>query len=239
MNRLNTATRGICSWRERLANPERQWRRCFSALETAVSWESASNSTSGLPEPIGKLFRDNDYGEPILLFAIAEHKVDLPGGHAASQSDVWAIIKTSADKLSLTVEAKAQEPFGDDILEKWLVAGKTEKSKSNRKERWDYVRSYLPKTDSFLQVRWQLLHRCAAAVIEAERFGFQHAAFVVQAFKTPDESFQDYALFCRALKISAARGSMATTSVGGISLSVGWADCELATDAELAAIAEA
>lgn len=206
-------------------------------METAVSWESASNSTSGLPEPIGKLFRDNDYGEPILMFAVAEHKVDLPGGNAASQSDVWAVVKTSAGMLSLTVEAKAQEPFGDNVLEQWLVEGKTEKSKKNREDRWDYVRSYLPETDSFRQVRWQLLHRCAAAVIEAKRFGFQHAAFVVQAFKTSDESFQDYALFCRALKISAARGDMATTSVGGISLSVGWADCELATDEQIAAIA--
>jgi hypothetical protein len=104
-------------------------------------------------------------------------------------------------------------------------------------KRWDYVRSHLPKSDSFPQVRYQMLHRCAASVIEARRLGFQHAAFVVQAFNTPAKSFQDYAVFCRALKIAAARGSMATTSVDGISLSVGWADCPLATHEEVAATA--
>jgi hypothetical protein len=237
MNRLNTATRGISSWRERLANPDRQWKREFSAFETAVSWEFASNSKSGLPGPIDKLFRECDYGQPTLISAVAEHKVDLPGGSAASQCDVWAIVNTSVGMLSLTVEAKACEPFGDEVLEEWLLAGETERSISNREKRWEYIRSHLPKSDLFPRVRYQMLHRCAAAVMEAKRFGFQHAAFVVQAFNTPAESFQDYALFCQALQVPAARGSMAKTSVEGISLSIGWADCPLATDAEVAGTA--
>ncbi len=219
MSRLHIATRGICNWRERLTSPERQWKRCFSAFETAVSWELASASNSGLPEPIAKLFRENSYGDPVLMFAVAEHKVDLPGSNVApSQSDVWAVVRTSAGMLSLTVEAKAKESFGDEILERWLVAGDSEQSVINRKTRWDYIRQYLPKSESFSRVRYQMLHRCAASVIEAKRLGFQHAAFVVQAFETPDSSFQDYAVFCEALKIAAERGRMATTSVDGISL---------------------
>ena len=244
MNRLHIATRGICNWRERLASPDRQWKRCFSAFETAVSWELAAKSASGLPEPIAKLFRENNYSDPTLIFGVAEHKVYLPGGNAPSQCDVWAAVKTSAGMLSLTVEAKASEAFGDAILEQWLIAGQTELSISNRKKRWEYVRSHLPKSDSFLQVRYQLLHRCAASVIEARRLGYQHAAFVVQAFDTPAKTFQDYEVFCQALKITAAPGSMATTTVhgisltvDGISLSVGWADCTLATDKEVAAAA--
>ncbi len=237
MNRLNTATRGIGSWRERLADTDRQWKRGFSALETAVSWELASGGESGLPAPIDKLFRETSRGEPVLMFAVAEHKVDLPGGDAASQCDVWAVVNTLAGMLSLTVEAKANEAFGDEVLEKWLMAGGTERSAHNRRIRWDYVRSHLPQSDAFLQVRYQLLHRCAASVIEAKRLGFQHAAFVVQAFNTPAKSFQDYADFCQALKIPAVRGGMATTAVDGISLGVGWADCQLSTHEEVAATA--
>ncbi len=237
MSRLHIATRGICNWRERLASPDRQWKRCFSAFETAVSWELAAKSASGLPEPIAKLLRENNYPDPTLIFAVAEHKVDLPGGTAASQSDVWAVVNTSSGMLSMTVEAKAKEPFGDEPLEKWLVAGKSERSISNRKARWEYVRSHLPSCDSLLQARYQMLHRCASAVIEAKRLGLNHAAFVVQAFETPAESFQDYAVFCKALKIPPKRGAMAATSVDGISLCVGWADCELATDEQIAAIA--
>lgn len=161
--------------------------------------------------------------------------MDLPGGAAGSQSDVWGLIKTTKGLLSMSVEAKAREAFGDDVLDKWLIAGGTALSISRRQERWDFIRSHLPAAESFLPVRYQMLHRCAAAVIEAKRFGCSLAAFVVQAFNTPDVSFRDYGVFCAALKIPAARDSVATTSVSGISLSVGWADCPLATDEWVAA----
>ena len=236
MSRLFIGTRGMCSWRDRLASPDRQWKRKFSAFETAASWEHASKSRSGIPTPIEALLGENHYREPVLLFAIAEHKVDLPGGPAASQSDVWAVIATSAGMVSMTVEAKAREAFGNEILEKWLVAGGSEASIANRKKRWDYIRSHLPESDALLQVRYQILHRCAAAVIDAKRLRLRHAAFVVQAFNTPDASFQNYAAFCEALNIPARRGSLATTSVGDIHLSVGWADCPLATDEQIASV---
>src|SRR4051812_43567084 len=111
MTRTHISTRGIGSWRERLADPDRQWKRCYSAFETAVSWEIASKRKSGIPGPVEKLFAREAFGEPRLIFAVAEHKVDLPGGNAASQCDVWAVLETKAGMLSLTVEAKASEPF--------------------------------------------------------------------------------------------------------------------------------
>jgi hypothetical protein len=183
------------------------------------------------------LLRENGFDQPVLLLAVAEHKVDLPGGTAASQCDVWAIIKTSVGLLSLTVEAKAREPFGEEILERWLIAGKTKLSAKNRKDRWDYIRAFLPDSGSLSGVRYQMLHRCAASVIEARRLGCQHAAFIVQAFDTPDESFRDYQLFCEAMRIPASRGGMAATNAAGVALSVGWIDCPFADDAAIAACA--
>ena len=116
MTRLCIETRGIGSWRTRLASPDRHWRRYYSAFETAVSWELASRSNSGIPEPIAKLLCASGYRDHVLIFAIAEHKVPLPGGNAASQSDVWAVVNTGVGSLSLTVEAKARESFGDAIF---------------------------------------------------------------------------------------------------------------------------
>jgi hypothetical protein len=237
MNRLLTHTRGLGSWRERLANPDRQWRREFSAFETAVSWEDASARASGIPVDLENLLRANNYDAPILLLGIAEHTVPLLGGHAASQSDVWALISTSLGLMSLSVEAKARESFGDEKLDDWLVAGSTDASRQNRKDRWGYIRENLPLAESFGHVRYQILHRCAAAVIEAKRLGCPNAAFVVQAFNTPDASFQDYAAFCAALKMPAVRGGLSNAFVDRISLSVGWIDCPLASDAAVAACA--
>lgn len=74
-------------------------------------------------------------------------------------------------------------------------------------------------------------------MIEAKRLKCQQAAFIVQAFKTQEETFQDYAVFCDALQIAAVRGGMATTTVEGIRVSIGWADCPIATDADLATTA--
>jgi hypothetical protein len=235
MSRLFTSTRGLCSWRNRLASPDKQWKRKYSAFETAVSWEAASSSASGLPKELETLLRTT-FDDPMLLLAVAEHKVDLVGGNAASQSDVWAVINTSRGLLSLTVEAKALESFGNETLERWL-GGTSEQSIKNRKDRWEHVRANLPATESYLGVRYQMLHRCASAVIEAKRLGASHAAFVVQAFNTPKTSFREFEKFCSALDIPAGRGSLAVTTSNGISLAIGWIDCPLATDATIATCA--
>jgi len=235
MSRLFTSTRGIASWRERLTNPARQWRRGYSAFETAVSWEHACRSTGGIPTPIRLLLEQSGIGPVRLLLAAAEHTVPLPGGRAASQSDVWGLLSTSCGMLSLTVEAKASECFGEHYLGAWLESGRSERSRSNRATRWAYIREHLPALNEPEKLRYQLLHRCASAVIEAKRLGLSQAAFIVQAFNAPESSFEDYALMCRSLDIRDSRGLLVSTSVDAVKLHVGWADCPLATDAEVAA----
>ncbi len=242
MNRICVLTRGPASWRERLGDPEKHWKRERSAMETAVSWELADGAKSetnpGLPKPILKLLEESGYEDPVLLLAIAEHKVELEGQGGPSQCDVWAIVRTSLGMLSLSVEAKERESFGDDILKDWLVKNESDRSKANRQKRWDFIKSHLPNVDAsrFEQVRYQILHRCAASVIEAKRWGFPNAAFVVQAFETPEKSFEDYAAFCDALGLSAKSKGMESTSVDGLRLDIGWADCPLAKDKEVASV---
>jgi hypothetical protein len=241
MNRLCIETRGIGSWRERLANPDGQWQREFSAKETAVSWEGAAESPSGLPEPILALFRQTDYHDPTLMFAIAEHKVPLAGRGGDSQCDVWALVNTHEGPLSLSVEAKAKEPFGqrNEPLGEWLVAEGSETSLKNRQIRWECIRGHLPSrpAGAYSSVPYQLLHRCAAAVIEALRLGLQHAAFVVQAFQSPPKSFAAFSALCTAMGLEVERGQMRLTSVRKVQLAVGWADCPLATPEEVARVA--
>jgi len=240
MSRIHVATRGIGNWRERLANPDRQWKRGFSAFETAVAWECASSAESQLPQPIRSVLVKGGFDAPKLLFAVAEHKVPLRGGRTASQCDVWAVVSTSKGMLSLSVEAKANEAFGDETLKKWFE-GTSEQSKANRQERWEHLVQYLPgvPTDSYHSIRYQMLHRCAASVIEAERFDLPHASFVVQAFGSPNGSFQEYMAFCQAIGVPPTRGSLTTAPKPrlGISLSIGWVDCPFATDTDIASTA--
>ena len=241
MNRLCIETPGICNWRDRLAKPDTQWKRRFSAFETAVSWEKASFHPAGLPEPIAELFRGSDFGEATVLLAIAEHKVPLIGGLADSQCDVWALLSTGCGGVSLSVEAKANEAFGqgNQSLKDWLAAGESEKSRQNRRDRWKHIVDHLPSaaSDAYSLVPYQLLHRCAAAVIEAKRFGVPNAVFVVQAFESPVESFEAFSRFCQAVNLNTERGQLQITSVGEIRLGIGWVDCRFATDGDVAAVA--
>jgi len=52
------------------------------------------------------------------LLGIPEHQVSLPGGSTASQNDIYVLAKSSRDELiSIAVEGKVSEPFGDLVSE--------------------------------------------------------------------------------------------------------------------------
>jgi hypothetical protein len=221
-----------------LADPERQWRRGFSAFETAVSWElAAKRRASGLPGPVEEWFLQCGMPDPLLTIAVAEHKVRLAGRGGDSQCDVWAIVKSGPEWISLAIEAKALERFGENSLEHWLKSGKSEGSARNRKVRWDELLTHLPPSQSYMGVQYQLLHRCAAAVIEAKRLRLNRAVCIIQSFRTCVENTAAYELFCRAVDEGWQTGRPVTAKVGEITLNVGWVSCSLAADEEVAACA--
>lgn len=240
MSKLFIETHGIDSWKQRLADPEGQWVRRYSAFETAVSWEYASRTVHGLPEPIRKLFARTPYAPVSLIAAVAEHRVPLKGSGPRSQCDVWAVLQTPLGVLSLSVEGKVREAFGTESLDQWLEADGKAASRRNRAVRWQDVRNHLPPIQAPSDLRYQLLHRCAAAVIEAKRLRLRHAAFVVQSFGEGDANFGEFARFCQALGVAANRGALAATTVGEgddqIALGIGWVDCAFATDRQVLAV---
>lgn len=239
MSSLHIATRSACDWRSRLGDPEKHWKRRASAMETAVSWEGAARSPSGLPQPIAALYEASELSGPKLLLAVAEHKVPLEGVGGDSQCDVWALVGTKAGVVSVAVEAKAKEAFGDknESLAEWLKGGDSLRSGPNRLKRWEHVIANLPEREAgaYDAVPFQILQRCAAAVIEARRFRLNHAVFLVQSFGAPPESFEKYARFAAALGLPANRTRLEFSDVREIRLGIGWADCSVATDAQMAA----
>jgi hypothetical protein len=99
-------------WKRFLADPEKQWKRGYSAMAAALSWEAAN----GVPPEISKILG----GSVELLLAIPEHKVALPGGRRESQCDVFALIRVGNETMAIAVEAKVNEPFGPTVSE-WMV----------------------------------------------------------------------------------------------------------------------
>ena len=180
-------------WRRFLADPEMHWVRGRSAWEVAHSWEMAN----GFPEPVQKLLEECDV--PVLqgleiIDAQPELKTPLPGGQRASQTDLWVLAQNSLGSVSIGVEAKVDEPFGE-LVREW-----DPDSSPGRRERIDYLCELLGvEVESVLDVRYQLIHRTAAAFIEAKRHDCATGLMLVHSFSPEHAGFDDYSLFVELL----------------------------------------
>jgi hypothetical protein len=211
MSKILTPSRGPDDWQQFLADPQKQWKRGYSAMAAALSWEAAQ----GLPPEIAAILGPGAE----LLFAVPEHKVALPGGRRESQCDVFAIVRAGDETIAMAVEAKVGEPFGPTVGE-WMVGAGTGKT-----ERITFIRDLLGLPDcSIDHVRYQLLHRTAAAALEAGRFKTDRAAMVVQSFSREHRWFEDFAAFTALLGIEADRGKPFRHILpSGRPLDLGWA----------------
>jgi len=151
-------------WQSLLADPEKHWRKGYSARALAYCWQEAN----GFPACVNRAFRKSDIGlfhNVELLLAIPEHKVPLPGGSRSSQNDLFVVAKSSDELISIAVEGKVSEPFGD-IVSKWL-----KNSTPGRKKRLDFLCTELGLSVADVSnIRYQLLHRTVSAILEAKKF---------------------------------------------------------------------
>jgi hypothetical protein len=180
-------------------------------MAAALSWEAAK----GVPQEIAELLG----AQAELLLAIPEHKVALPGGRRESQCDVFALVKADHQTIALSVEAKVNEPFGPTVGE-WMV-----NASKGKMERMQFICDLLglttPPPDD---LRYQLFHRTAAAIIEAKRFKTDQAAMIVQSFSQEHRWLEDFQAFASLLGLQAQVGRSASYILpSGIPLTLGWA----------------
>lgn len=214
MNRVYVPTVGPDAWRQFLAKPELQWAMGYSARTMASSWEAAD----GLPSEIAAVLRPV-IGEAELLLALPEHKTALPGGRRESQSDVFALLRTKLGLVAMTVEGKVDEPFGPTVAE-WLDGASS--GKIQRLEAIAELLGIEGQIDGAM--RYQLLHRTAAAVIEAERFSASAAAMVVHSFSPERRWLADYRRFAGLLGAAGEVGIIERVRLSDRGqLFIGWA----------------
>ena len=214
MTRIYLPSVGPDAWQQLLAKPELHWATGYSARTLAHSWEAAA----GLPPEIAQLLKSLG-GEAELLLALPEHKTPLPGGRRESQSDVFALLRVAGQLVACTIEGKVDEPFGPTV-EEWLVD-----ASSGKQERLGYLAKLLGLSEPVAgDVRYQLFHRTASAVVEAQRFGASGAAMIVHSFSPDARWFEDYARFCALFGLTAKAGQLLTARLpDGKLLYLGWA----------------
>lgn len=213
MNPILVPTNGVQSWQQLLADPEKHWQTGYSAKALAYAWEEAR----GLPVEIATLLKP--FGEVELLMAIPEYKVALPGGERASQNDVFTLLRTRDGLIAAMIEGKVSESFGPTLAE-WRKEASTGKT-----ERLNHLCTKLGIPDQFPpETRYQLLHRGASAVMEAERFHARDAVLIVHSFSSTDASFADYRAFLGLFGKTGVPGQLVALGTPcGIRLWAGWA----------------
>ena len=182
---------GAESWRELLADKNLQWEKGCSAKSLAGAWENSK----GIPREIVEVLAENESFFNIeLVFAFPQYEVPLKGGSKGSQNDVLTVLRTPNALSIMTVEGKAKEDF-DDTISVW----KTNTSDYGVKNRLSYIlnRIGIEESVNIEQLRYQLFHRLASAVIMAEKLHAQNAIMIVQSFNENDSEnhFSDFVDF--------------------------------------------
>ncbi len=221
MKRVYVPAKSVEDWKPLLAEPEKQWKDGYSAKRLAQAWQEAdsfpaavASVLAGAEEPLRSL-------APLLI--LPEHQVALPGGQAASQSDVWVLASHALGLASIVVEGKVSETFGP-LLSEWLV-----NASEGKRARLAFLMELLglpePVPDG---IRYQLLHRMASAILEARRFRANVAVCILHSFSPTNEHFDDFAAFCRLFGKSVQPGEIVKISQrDGILCYVMWAqDCD-------------
>ena len=216
MKRIYVPSTGPDNWRRLLADPSTQWETGFSAKALAYCWEAAE----GLPKEIADILRTEE-NEPELLLALPEHKVHLAGSAlGASQNDLFALTRVGPRTIAVTIEGKVDEPF-DELLSEWLA-----KASHRKHARLAYLCEVLGLEEHALplDLYYQLLHRTASAVIEAERFKTDAAAMLVHSFSPTNRWFDAFAHFASLFGCKAEPDRLIAVRPNGLRpLYLGWA----------------
>ena len=200
-----------------LARPERQWVEKYSAYETACSWFDAQS----LPKSIHLILQsDAILANGRLKKAYFEKQTELEDfNRRPSQTDVLAIIETRFGQAILGVEGKVRESFGK-IVSEWndFSPGKL------RRLAGLIGHLRLKPSLSIGSLRYQLLHRTVATLLEAERAAIGEAAMIVQSFSPEHVGFKDFQNFAVALGVPvSAPGKLSDLiALRNVRLRLGW-----------------
>lgn len=201
----------VADWR-RLAPPkaEYQWVEGRSAYELAHAW--CGRGFPAVPPELTTVFESRAETRGLIVEEVLpEHRVpfDDHGGEPRNADLALVGHTLSGSKVAVTIEAKADEPFGATVGQ--TLADALERGIENRRSRGvrrveDLVRALLPSRSKGLQhacdLRYQLLTAVAGSLAYASMIDASLAILIVHEFitdrtadKRHDENAADYERF--------------------------------------------
>jgi len=202
-----------------LGKQERHWKEGRSAQALATLWFQCN----GFPPAVRQAFETLPrFRSAQLVDAFFERQVDLRSSGRPSQTDLLVIAALDDGLAIVGVEGKAGEPFGDHVKD-WDDGGE------GKRARLDSLCTLLGlRAQDCANLRYQLLHRTASVLLEAERYRSADAVLLIHSFDGDADSFDDYRTFLEALGFEDIRKGTMTEPVNcaGIRLYAVWVDDE-------------
>ena len=144
---------------------ENHWRKGYSAHATAHAWQPPP----AFPPPVLAALRAAPplFADIKPIKGYVERATKMPAGGYPSMTDLIVFAQSGGDAVIIAVEGKSNERFGDHAVEEWSKATKGTDDNANRKKRLAGILEIigLNESDTLQTVRYQLLHRMAAAVV--------------------------------------------------------------------------
>ena len=212
------ATTGPEDWKPVVG--KNKWKTGKSAKAFGYCWEEAG----GFPLEVKRVFEQSGIEQlkgVDFLRGYPEHRTPLPGRGGSSASDLFIVAKSYDSLMTIAVEGKVAEGFGKTVAE-WKP-----ESSENQMTRLTGLCNWLDLPFSSVgDIKYQLIHRTAAALIEAGKYRANHALMLVHSFSQDDNHFEDYQDFLDLLSADGENSVPNSVSYAGekngINLYLAW-----------------
>jgi hypothetical protein len=196
------------------------WKTGRSAEALATCWFEAQ----GIPPSVTAVLTSaEEWRGATLVQGLFEQQTELDALRGPSQTDLLAICAISSGLGLLAVEGKVDETFADTVA----VTLRGASSDSGLPQRVpELCRRLALDLQQAQALRYQLLHRTVAAMIESKRYRTSTAVFVVHSFApTPQAGhYDDFAAFVAALGLQVPQPNGISEPIDreGVSLRFAW-----------------
>ncbi len=198
-----------------LANLE-HWKKGCSAYELTHSWMTAN----GIPDAVRTVLDQADEFRCMeLIKGFFEKRTHLRSHGTPSQTDLLALIGDGAVSAVLGIEGKVKESF-DQLVSEWSANA----SENKQIRLTELCRTLGLMSTDVCKLRYQLIHRTAAAVYEAQCHNVRQAVMFVHSFSKEHRGFDDFQAFAEAMNapVSNINELSCEVEVESISLRLGW-----------------
>ena len=211
----------ICQWQD-WSRPKKdyQWVSGRSAMELAKSW--FRNERLSPPSELSSLLEsDRRFQNIKFVHGIPELVTSLPEKGEGRNHDLWISGLTDIEKVTICVEAKADEPFGNDTVLSYRKSSLARRSKGTSTRVPERIDKLVELTGLPLSVwepiRYQLLTALCGTLIQAKKDESKVAVFIFHEFETAlttkekmDENNNEYQKLLGIFKLNSPKQSLST-----------------------------